>query len=453
MDARGTALEILIMVNNDGAYANLALRKGLAPFSVEDPHEKALVTELVNGTVRYRKRLDYVIRSFSKVPLRKMDEAVRDILRMSVYQLFFLDRIPDFAVVNEAVRLAGEYGADRRTRGFVNGLLRNIVRGGGKDVFPDRKKHFGSYLAVYHSFPEELVNGWIKEYGRENAEKICIYFNTSPPIWLRTNFLRTDRENLAAGLASGGLETVKDKAVPEALKAEGNFNVAADDGFRNGLYSVQDLSSMHTAHALAPRKGEKILDMCAAPGGKACHVAEMTGDRAEIYAYDIHEHRVELIRKNCSRLGIGSVRTDCADALDLEKYHEPESFDRILLDAPCSGTGVLGRRADARWRTAENLEELVCLQKSLLDVAGKLLKPGGMLVYSTCTMRKEENEDVVFGFLKGNRNFRLDSELEKREPFVSRRENIYNKGVFRLLPFSDNTDGFFIAAVRKGEEE
>lgn len=446
LNARDLALQIIYQVNEEKAYANLALDKMLNKYPQLDGWDKGLVTELVYGSIRNRGRLDWVLDRFAKPKVNKMDPWIRNILREGLYQLMFLDKIPPSAAVNEAVVLAKKYGK-RGSEKFVNGVLRSIQRDQAQLEYPHRGKQPVQYLSVMYSFPQWIVQRWYKNYGMKQTEALCQYFNQPAPLWIRVNTLKMDSLALKEQLEEAGVAVTASQRVPEGLRLESNVELHHMPLFEQGYFIVQDESSMHVARAAAPKPGQRVLDVCSAPGGKTTHLAQLMNNTGQIIACDIHEHRLALIEENCQRLGITNVQTHLQDGEHLaEVFDEP--FDVVLVDAPCSGLGVLGRRADARWgKYASDIAELAQLQRSILHQAALVTKPGGTLIYSTCTTTSEENQQVVEDFLAQHEDFSLDEQL----PTAWLKQDKGKTGYVQFLPFEDDMDGFFIAKFqRKG---
>lgn len=447
MDARHLALKVLYQVNEEDAYANLALDQALAQFKLADPRDKGLATELVYGCVKYKGRLDWVINQFAKPKVQKMAPWIRNIIRLGLFQIMFLDKVPVSAAINESVKLAKKYGHPGTVK-FVNGVLRNIVRKKEKIVFPDIMKDPIEHISIYYSFPMWLVERWVKDFGVENTIKLCVYFNNPSPLWVRTNTLRTSRAQLVGLLHNQGIHCRESEKVPEGIQILQSLDLGRLDLFKKGMFTVQDESSMLVGHVVKPQKEQIVLDVCSGPGGKTSHLAQLMEDSGKIFALDVHEHRLELIRQTCQRLGISIVETLLKDARFTTQIVK-QLVDAVLVDAPCSGLGVLGRRPDARWRKkSEDIGQLKILQREILTEAAQLVKPGGTLVYSTCTITSEENNEVIQEFLAENKDFYLDKKLTEYLPFDLEEGQ---EGWVQFLPFKHQMDGFFIARMlRKG---
>ena len=443
--SRELALQILYQVNEEGAYANLALDKALFPCTWLDPRDRGFITEIVYGSVKNRGKLDYVLNQFASTKVNKMDKWTRNLLRLSLYQILFLDKVPDSAAVNEAVKLAKHYGHVDK---FVNAVLRNILRGMDGIQWPDKAKNPVQYLMVQYSFPQWMVERFIRQYGLEDAERLCEWYNQPAAMWIRTNTLKTTRAELKQILEKEGLTVSESRHTPEGLKIENAVNLHKLKSFQQGLFTVQDESSMLVALAAEPAPGQRVLDVCSAPGGKTTHMAQLMKNKGTIYACDIHKHRLDLIAENCKRLGISNVELVQQDGTKLTKRWQ-EPFDVVLCDVPCSGLGVLGRRADARWaKESEDIAGLCKIQKKILEEAAQLVVPGGTLIYSTCTIAPEENQEMVKAFISEHPEYELDETLTDCWLDVDKEET----GYVQFLPFIDDMDGFFIARMMRREE-
>lgn len=445
MNARDIALQVIVEVNENSAYANLELDKALKNIELTDTRDKALITDLVYGTVKYKGRLDWIIDQFAKPKVKKMAPMIRNIIRMGLYQIIFLDKVPASAAINESVNLGRKYG-HKGTIGFINGVLRNISRNLDKIKYPNKEAQPVDYLARFYSFPKWMIKKWVQDYGRENAEKLCIYFNQPAPLWIRTNTLKTTRQELKDQLENQNIKTEESTRAPEGLRLINNKGITQLASFGQGLFTVQDESSMLVSPVLNPQKNDVIIDACSAPGGKTSHIAQLMNNQGKIYALDIHQHRLDLVKENCTRLGVTNVETALIDAREISQ-HLHELVDGILIDAPCSGLGVLARRADARWQKKENdFEELSELQYQILISAAELVKAKGTLIYSTCTIDSRENTEVIERFLENNEDFYLDTSLNEYLPYHTEEGQ---EGYIQYLPFIHQMDGFFIARLKR----
>ncbi len=446
--ARSVALDVLMKVEQAEAFSNLELNHALKASKL-DRQDASLVTELVYGTLQRQNTLDYFLSRFATKGLHKLQPWVLVLLRLSLYQMLYLDRIPPHAAVNEAVNIAKKRG-HRGVAGMVNGILRNAERNRDSLTIPDHLP-LAKRISLQHSHPEWLVKRWLAQYGEEETVAMCADNNRPPHVSVRVNRLRSERERMLTLLREQGIE-----AEPSLLSKDGivilsrGGNLAHSDWYRGGALSIQDESSMVVAAIVDSKPGMRVLDCCAAPGGKTTHIAETMNDEGEVWANDLHEHKQALIQDQARRLGLRSIRTLVSDAAQLGERFPAAHFDRILLDAPCSGLGVIRRKPDIKWRkTPEELRGLPDLQLELLKAASSLLRPGGVLVYSTCTVEPDENERVIAKFLEQHApHFVPDRELPSLVP-ESLHPNIDREtGSVRILPHHYGSDGFFIARLR-----
>lgn len=446
--AREGALQVLYAVEVEGAYANLVLDRLLREAPI-NALERSLLTELVYGTLRWRNTIDWALERLVKKGVEGLTPWMRNLLRLSAYQLLFLDRIPPAAVCNEGTKLAHRYG-HRGVAGLVNGVLRNLSRQGKELPFPRPEDDPVKHLAVRWSHPEWMVERWLKRYGFSAARSLCQVNNQPAPHWVRANTLRQDTDELARLLELQGLKVGRSGRVEEGLKLCGEISYADMAAHREGRFYIQDESSMLVAHALAPLAGSRVVDACAGPGGKTSHFAQLMRDSGEIRAFDIHRHKLALVESTCRRLGISCVKTEVLDARSLPGGLAGWA-DQVLVDAPCSGLGVIRRRPDLRWRkNADEVKELSVLQKDILSAASSCVRPGGALVYSTCTLEPEENEDVV-NWLTGRTGFYLEdlNPYLPGEGWTEEDRRLMKRGYLTLLPHVHGSDGFFIARLRR----
>lgn len=439
--ARETAAEILQEVHGEGAYANVALVRTLRRKELSDM-DRRFVTELVYGAVKAGDTLDWILCRYVNRPLGKIPPMVREILRLGIYQIFFMEKVPPSAACNEAVELTKKYSHGGTVK-FVNAVLRTAAREPEKARFPEGKGKDVEALALSACHPLWLVKRWMKEFGLEETKRLCAFHNAPPVLSLRTNTLKICREDLLDELAREGVEARPSQWAPEGIRCLSHGPLDDLSALGQGFCQVQDESSMLVAHVVAPRAGDFVIDACAAPGGKATHLAALMGGRGRVLACDIYDHKLRRIEENSKRLGIGILETELMDARNLWKKYDGQA-DRVLVDAPCSGLGVLRRKPDARWKkNPADLQALPELQSAILEGSARAVKPGGVLVYSTCTMEAAENQQVVEAFLKAHGNFHLDDTgsflpSEKREGKM-----------VQLYPQRDGTDGFFIARMIK----
>lgn len=437
-NVRDAALSILMEINNNQAYSNLLLHRTIEKYGIE-AKDRGLLTELTYGTLQHRMTLDYYLEPFVR---GKLDGWVRELLRLSIYQIVYLTKIPPHAVVHEAVEIAKRRG-HKRIAPTVNGILRSILRSGVRPL--DDMKDGIAKTAIETSHPEWLIKRWTEQYGEEEAAIMAHENNHPPAMTVRVNTVKTTPEEVTALLESEGIEVRKGEVVPECIVSLSG-NPANTEVYKKGLVTIQDESSMLPVLALDVSPGMKVLDMCAAPGGKTTHIAEKMNDQGEIFAHDVHAHKLGLIEANANRLGLTSIRTKSGDSRTLTELYAPASFDRILLDAPCSGLGVIRRKPEIKYnKTEADFDGLTDIQSELLDTARQLIKPDGIIVYSTCTVEHAENKGMVDRFLEKH----IDME---KIPLPQLKENeklAMEDDTLQVLPQHFGSDGFFVAAFRK----
>ncbi|RYL95384.1 16S rRNA (cytosine(967)-C(5))-methyltransferase RsmB [Sporolactobacillus sp. THM7-4] len=444
---RETALDLLLSIKKNHAYSQLALNDALLKSHLHD-RDKALVTTLVYGVLQRELTLEYALSSFVR-KTRKLDDWVRILLLMSLYQKMYLDRIPDHAIVNEATNIAKKRG-HRGIAGFVNGVLRQFLRSGEPDlsvIQPENRR-----LSVQYSHPEWLLELWENQWGRRIALQIAEADNRAPHLYVRVNRLKTTRQALAEKLALEGIATEEARLSPDCLTIQGG-QAAATEAYRAGLLTIQDQSSMLVADSVAPAPGMTILDTCAGPGGKTTHLGERMGNKGKIVALDLHEHKTRLIDDAARRLGIRIIETRAIDARKANEVYPEKTFDRVLVDAPCSGLGVIRRKPEIKWeKTKEDADRLTPIQYAILEAAAPLVKPGGWLIYSTCTINRMENDRLLTRFLNDHREFMWEPTFFSRLP---RKLKDYRSSpqssMVQILPFYFETDGFFIGCLKKKE--
>lgn len=444
--ARELALMVLKAVDEDGAYANLTLDYYLEKYQ-PGKLDRAFATEVVYGTLRSLNTLDWVLARFLQKPLSVQSAWIRNILRLSVYQLLYMNKVPDSAACNEGVNLARKYGHQGVVK-FVNAVLRNVARERDKIKLPDFSIDPVGHISLKYSHPSWMVSRWLDEFGVEATIALCVANNSPAFNTIRTNTLKITRAELADILRKDDLVVQETKFAPEGLILNKFLSLRNIPSFKEGLFQVQDESSILAGHALSPQPSSRVLDTCSAPGGKTTHLAQLMNGKGEIVAVDIHSHKLSLVLENCNRLGIDNIRVITADAREL-----PHDFttwaDYVLVDAPCSGLGVLRRRPDSRWRKdAGKIAVLQKLQQEILESAAHYVRPGGVLVYCTCTITHEENLGQVEAFLSAHKEFAL----EDLRSFLSEEldwEGTLAKGFIQLLPHVHNMDGLFIARMLK----
>ncbi|WP_078554766.1 16S rRNA (cytosine(967)-C(5))-methyltransferase RsmB [Bacillus alkalicellulosilyticus] len=440
---REVALDALLQIEKNQAYSNLLLNQTIKASGL-DQRDVALLTELVYGTVQRRDSLDFYLTPFIKKGVKKLEPWVLVLLRLSLYQVVYLDKVPERAIVHEAVNIAKKRG-HQGISGMVNGVLRSIQRQGlpSFDSIKDKTER----LALETSHPKWLVDRWVRQFGFEATESMC-KINLEPPlVTVRVNTTKTTVEEMLTVLEQEGLSVERGDIAEEAIKVRKGF-VPGTESFKNGLITIQDESSMLVARALNPEPGVMTLDCCAAPGGKTTHLAERMKNQGKVISLDLHEHKVKLIRESKERLQLTNIEEQVLDARKVKEHFQEESFDYILVDAPCSGLGVIRRKPDLKWtKTERDMKAIAGIQEKILASVAPLLKKGGTLVYSTCTVDKIENEDIVHSFLEERQDFILDESLFERLPEKIASHTRAQKGYITILPHDFGTDGFFISSI------
>lgn len=428
--ARESALKILVKINEENAYSNIILDEYLNE-NREKLNKKDinLISEIVYGTVTWRLTIDYIIEKYSKIRLKKMSSWVLNILRMGVYQIIFLDKVPKSAAVNESVNLSKKYAF--KSTGLVNAILRKIDKNDYEKIYIMNEPV--SRISKLYSMPEWLVEELLKEYSIQEVEEICKFSNEKPKTTIRINTLKISQEEFINKLQEREIE-YEETEIANFINIKNVKNIGQLDLFKEGLFTVQDLGAGKIGLVLNPKSNELVLDACSAPGGKTTHLAELMNNKGKIVACDIHEHRIKLVEENANRLGINIIDTQIHDASILKEEYI-EKFDKILLDVPCLGFGVMKRKPDIKWqRKKEDIEEITNIQFNILKTCSRYLKTGGALVYSTCSILKNENENIIKEWLN-------DENVEKSNKYKIEYEE-------KLLP-SQNSDGFYICKIRK----
>lgn len=438
LSPRAQALKILIDVEQRAAFANLALQ-GLSGISGRD---RALITELVNGTVRRRRTLDHVLGAFVRTGLDKLTAPIRNNLRMGAYQLLYTSGIPDHAAIDEAVKLAHRYGHSGVAK-LTNAVLRRVQREGKAVPMPDAAREPVAAIGARESLPDWLVGRWVEAFGVEAAAELAAASNRPTPLALRTNTLKLDRDALLSQLLAAELEAEPSPVVSEGIRFPHGVALSQIPAYNEGTWYVQGEAAMLASRVVDPQPGETVVDIGAAPGGKTTHLAALMNDEGRVLAVDPHEGRLALVAENAARLGEHIV-TLCAQ--DGTAPIDAQA-DRILVDAPCSGFGVLYRKSDLRWhQTPEQVDALPGEQGAILSNAAKALKPGGVMVYATCTINPAENEQVVATFLAAHPDFRPGD----IRPYLPEAWQADAKdGMIQLLPSKHGVEGFFIARLER----
>ena len=443
-NVRELALYVLTEVTDRGEYSNHVLKNVLEKYQYMEKRDRAFLSRLCEGTLEQLIRIDDVLNRFSKVPVKKMKPVIRGILRLGVYQLLFMDSVPDAAVCNESVKLATRKGF-YNLKGFVNGVLRSIAR--EKDKALTVTGTGADYLSVRYSMPLWIVKKWLAVYPEETVARLLAAFLEPASTYIRCNSSRISPEALLERLQKEGAEAVKDGFVPDALRLTRFDYLEALPSFGEGLFQVQDASSMLPAYVAAPKTGDRCLDICAAPGGKSLQLADFLSGTGSVEARDLTEYKLELLEDNIARSGFSNITARQWDATIPDPSMKGQA-DVVLADLPCSGLGVLGRKKDIRYRVQEeDLHALAALQRQILTCAADYVKPGGTLVYSTCTINKEENEENLCWFTA---HFPFEPvSLDDRLPEALKSETTKD-GYLQLLPGTHPCDGFFLAKLRRG---
>lgn len=423
---RRIAYLTLMDVETKQSYSNLALNHHIISGKPDAP---AFVRELVYGVLENKMYLDYIIEQYVKTPVRKMKASDLMVLRMGIYQLKFLDGVPEYAAVNESVDLAKRYCKGRE--GFINGVLRSFLRSGKEVELPDRAKDEVQYLSIKYSYEPWIVELWLEQYAADFVEELLAAGNLTPDLVIRVNFIKTTRDDLKKRIIAKGYKAEDGLLCKEALHVEGR-GLLGGRLYNSGMFSVQDESSILAVNMLDPQPDETVIDVCAAPGGKTLAIAEKMRNRGTVTAWDIYKRKLAIIDKEAKRLGITIVTTRTWDATRVDSSMV-EKADRVLVDAPCSGLGVVRRKPEIKYKKrSSEIDELPKKQLAILSASSKYVKPGGTLLYSTCTISPYENQQVVKDFLKRNPSFSKVEELQ-------------------LLPNINNTDGFFICKMKKDD--
>ncbi len=442
---RELVLGILMEVTRDGEYSHIALRNVLGKYQYLDKKDRAFITRVTEGTLEHMIELDYIIDQFSKVKVAKMKPVVRNILRSAVYQMKYMDSVPNSAACNEAVKLAVKKGF-AGLKGFVNGVLRNIERNLENLTYPAESDML-EYLHVKYSMPKWILQQWIEEYSQETVEQMLEEFQREKPLTIRCNTHCIAKAELIENLKKEGVQVEEHPYLPYALKISGYDYLGELKSFQSGQFYVQDISSMLVAHLAEPKAGDSVIDVCAAPGGKSLHMAELLQGSGYVEARDLTEYKVGLMQENIARSGMKNIKAVKWDATVLDEDAMGKA-DIVVADLPCSGLGVLGKKTDLKYKMTEQTQkDLVRLQREILSQVKCYVKPGGSLLYSTCTIHKGENMDNVHWFLEQNKDFELTSIRERLNEELQ--DGILEEGCLQLLPGVHESDGFFIAKFKK----
>lgn len=447
VNTRELILGILLEVNKEGQYSHLVIRSTLEKYQYLEKQERAFISRVCEGTLEYKIRLDYILNQFSTVPAEKMKPVIRELLRSSVYQVLYMDSVPDSAVCNEAVKLARKKGFYNLT-GFVNGVLRKIAREYGSIRFPGKDQP-EEYLSVIYSMPKWLVQRFLEQYGFEKTEKMLESFLKEKPTTIRIREYLVDKKAVLESLERQQVTVEKAPYIENAYYLKNYDYLPALEAFRMGTVQVQDVSSMLVGDIADPNEGDYVIDLCAAPGGKTLCIADKLKGTGRVDARDISRSKTDLIRENAIRQSFLNVVVTEKDASQLDS-DSLEKADILIADVPCSGLGVMGRKTDIKYKmNPAKIQELAGLQRLILEQASTYVKPGGTLIYSTCTITNEENLDNVKWFTE-----HFPYELESLDPYLCKelQSETTSKGYLQLLPGVHQCDGFFIARMKRKTE-
>lgn len=443
INEREIVLEVLLEITEHGMYSHIVLRDVLNKYQYLEKKERSFITRVTEGTLEHMMEIDYILDQFSKVKVKKMKPVIRNIMRSAVYQMKYMDSVPVSAACNEAVKLAVRKGFGS-LRGFVNGVLRNVARNLDQIEYPTEPL---KRLSIQYSMPEWILNLWLKAYDSDIVEQMLQAFQRETPLTIRCNLRMVTPKQLKEHLEAEGVTVQVHPYLEYAFHISG-FDYLGDlESFQNGEFSVQDISSMLVSELAAPKEGDYVIDVCAAPGGKSLHMAEKLNGSGHVEARDLTEYKVSLIQENIERTGLSNVEAVQQDALIFDEASVGKA-DIVLADLPCSGLGVLAKKTDLKYKaTKEGADSLAKLQREMLKNVQAYVKDEGKLVYSTCTINPAENMDNVHWFLNQYPEFELIDihgslceELQK---------DVKENGCIQLLPGVHQSDGFFLACMKK----
>ncbi|MDC3412896.1 16S rRNA (cytosine(967)-C(5))-methyltransferase RsmB [Aquibacillus sp. 3ASR75-11] len=443
-ELRETTLDILMRVGESGGYSHLLIDKTLKNKSFSQ-RDEALLTEIVYGTIQRKLTLNFFLEAFVDKK-KKVTPWVKWLLYMSIYQMHYLDKVPDHAVIHESVEIAKKKG-HKGMASFVNGVLRAFQRHGAPDIstITDEVKR----LSIETSHPAWLIKRWVDMYGIDITRKMCLTNLEQKPMSVRVQVLKWTREDAIKRLEEEGFQVESSSLSPQGILIN-EGNILRSSLFQQGAVTIQDQSSMLVSEILHVSPGMTVLDACSAPGGKTTHIAEKMKNEGMVYAYDLHEKKAKLVTKKATELDLTIIEAKQGDARNLADFHQNETFDRILLDAPCSGLGVLRGKPDIKYnKVEEDIAALAAIQLNLLEKVAPLLKKDGKLLYSTCTVDKTENEQVVQAFLEKNTEFEVDLDFQSELPVQVQSVTGLSKLGLQLFPQDFNTDGFFLTRLKK----
>lgn len=438
---RNIAFNVLLKIEQDNAYSNIALNNAIRENRLNGL-DSSFVSALVYGVLERQITLDYIIRQYSKIPIRKIETKTKIILRLGILQLLFMDKVPESAAVNESVNLAKKHKL-QKSSGFINGILRSITRAEVKYTLPDEKDKV-RYYAIKYSAPQELTKLWLESYGEENTAELLKALNGRPKICARVNTLRTNKKALIEELAKHNVSAEEIPFLENAITLENTGSIERLQSYKKGLFHIQDASSQLCVDLLSPKPREIMLDVCSAPGGKSFTSAQYMSDRGKIFSCDLYDHKLKLIKDNARRLGINSIVTLKRDGASSEV--PLPIADKILCDVPCSGLGILSRKPEIRYKDNLITDDLPELQYKILCKSAEYLANGGRLVYSTCTLNPEENNKNAKRFLDEHTDF---YGVKIKLPETIKRAFEEKDYELTLMPHTAGTDGFYIAVFGK----
>ena len=439
MNARRLAFKTLYDIERNKNYSNISINKNFKDIDISD-QEKGLATELIYGVIENKYYLNYIIDKLSKIKSKKMSTYVKISLWLGIYQILFLDSIKDHAAVNESVALIKKY--DKKSSGFVNAILRNVLRH-KENIIEIDKKDIVEYLSIKYSYNQWLIRKWIEEFGQEFTEDLLEANSEKPNLYIRVNTLKINRDELINKLREQGIDCNKVNGIDEAIMVKNLKNIENNKLFKEGYFTVQDISSMLVGKVANPKEEKLVLDVCSAPGGKTTHLGIIMKNTGQVISRDIFDHKLKLINNTVKRLGLKNIKVENFDALNIDE-NSIDKFDYVICDVPCSGMGIIKRKPEIKFKKEEEIKDLPIIQKKILNNASKYVKLGGNLIYSTCTIHDEENINIVKEFLNINDNFELVPIDEVNVDLDNQ-----DKGYIKIYPNIHGMDGFFIAKLKR----
>lgn len=437
MNAREIAYKVLLDIEKNKNYSNMSINKHFKDVKLSN-QDRGLATEIIYGVIENKYYIDYMIDKLSKVKTNKMEIYIKTLLRMGIYQIMFLNSISDYAAVNETVNLAKKKNS--KVSGFINGILRNVIR--QKETIGEIKvKDDVDYLSIKYSYDKWMIRNWMIHFGKEFTEELLEVNSQRPSIYLRTNTLKITRDELIQKLEQQNIKASKVNVVEEAIKVENLKDIENNTLYKEGLFTIQDISSMLVGKVMNPKENSLVLDVCSAPGGKTTHMATLMNNTGQVVSRDIYEHKLKLIKASCKRLGLTNVNVEEFNGISLDR-ESIGKFDYVLADVPCSGLGIIRRKPEIKYKEKEEFRDLPPIQKNILENASKYVKKGGTLIYSTCTIQDSENIDIINEFLQKNKNFKLAPINEVKVDLDNQ-----EKGYMKIYPNVHDMDGFFISKL------